>query len=166
MCKSRNFLDWMSDLEDSFKVKSISPHLMSIAIANDVIIEHVQDYAAREISNSSTCKNNYLSVTWAFLTIDVEAQQTLFRGNTTLTKIVELCMSWFGKSFLEASIGNVLRRVYADEVTLEVDPTRNGKNTKDTERNVEHLIYWCKEFWDQIYSVRAACPKFVCLINP
>jgi len=69
MCKSRNFLDWMSDLENSLKLKSISPHLMSIAIANDVVIEHVQDYAAREIVNSSTCKNNYLSQTLAFLTI-------------------------------------------------------------------------------------------------
>ena len=62
MCKSRNFLDWMSDLEESLKLKSVSPHLMSIAIANNVVFEHVQEYAAREIANSSTCKNNYLSV--------------------------------------------------------------------------------------------------------
>ena len=68
MCKSRNFLDWMSDLEDTLKVKGISRHLTSIAIANNVVIEHVQDYAAREIANASTCKNDYLSVTFAFLT--------------------------------------------------------------------------------------------------
>jgi hypothetical protein len=37
---------------------------MSIAIANNVVIEHVQAYAAREIeiANSSTCKINQLSV--------------------------------------------------------------------------------------------------------
>ena len=73
-------------------------------------------------------------------------------------------MAWFGKPFLEASIGNVLRKLCAEKIAIEVDPIRSGKNTKDVERNVEHLIYWCQEFWNQIYSVRAACPKFVCLV--
>ena len=52
----------MSDLENTLKLKSVSRHLMSIAIANNVVIEHVRDYAAREIANTSTCKNNYLFV--------------------------------------------------------------------------------------------------------
>ena len=163
MCKSRNFLDWMSDLENTLNLKSISRHLMSIAIANDVVIEHVRDYAAREIANTSTCKNNYLSVTLVFLTI-ITVQYTLFRGNTTLTKTVDLCMSWFGKPFLEASIGNVLRRLFTEKIAIEVDPMQSGKGTKAVERNVERLIYWCQEFWNQIYSVRTACPKFVCLV--
>ena len=94
--------------------------------------------------------------------IYVEAQQTLFRGNTTLTRVVELCMNWFGKPFLEASIGNVLRELCAEKISIEVDPMRSGKGTKDAERNVEHLIHWCKKFWDQIYKVRVTCPKFVC----
>lgn len=59
MCKSRNFLDWISDLEDV----NVSTHLMSIAVANDVVIEHVQEYAAREIANSSARKNENLSMT-------------------------------------------------------------------------------------------------------
>lgn len=73
-------------------------------------------------------------------------------------------MIWFGKPFLEASIGNVLRRLCAEKITIEVDPMVSGKGTKDVERNLEHLIYWCQEFWNQIYSVRATCPKFVYLI--
>jgi hypothetical protein len=137
---------------------------MSIAVANNVVIEHVRDYTAREIANTSTCKNNYLlSVTVAFLTI-IEVQQTLFRGNTIFTKTVELCMSWFGKPFLEASIGNVLRRIFTEKITIEVDPVQSGKGAKTVERNVERLVYWCQEFWNQIYSVRTACPKFVCLV--
>ena len=107
----------------------------------------------------------YLSVTLASLTITgIEAQQTLFRGNTTFTKAVELCMSCLGKPFLEASIGNVLRRLCAEKIAIEVDPARSGKGTRAVERNVERLIYWCQEFWNQIYSVRSACPKFVCLV--
>jgi hypothetical protein len=78
---------------------------------------------------------------------------------------MELCMTWYGKAFLEASIGSVIRRVCAEKVAIEVDPFRSGKSTKDVERNVDQLIYWCQEFWTQIYSVRAECPQcvlFVC----
>lgn len=70
-------------------------------------------------------------------------------------------MAWYGRAFLEASIGNALRRICAEKVAIEVDPLRSGKGVKDVERNVELLIYWCHEFWKQIYSVRAECPKWV-----
>jgi hypothetical protein len=71
---------------------------------------------------------------------------------------MELCMNWYGKAFLEASIGGVLRRLCAEKVAIEVDPMRSGKGTKDVERNLEQLIYWCGEFWKQIYAVRTECP--------
>ncbi|KAF8973924.1 Rho GTPase activation protein [Flammula alnicola] len=140
-CSSRSILDWMSDLENRLKLKSISSHLMSVAVATNVVIEQVQEYASREVENSAT------------------SHQTLFRGNTTLTKTIELCMTWYGKAFLEASIGNVLRRLCTEKIAIEVDPMRSGKGAKDVERNVEQLIYWCHEFWNQIYSVRAECPN-------
>ena len=73
-------------------------------------------------------------------------------------------MTWFGKPFLEASIGNVLRRLFTEKIAIEVDPVQSGKSTRVVERNVERLVYWCQEFWNQIYSVRTACPKFVCLV--
>ena len=99
----------------------------------------------------------------SLLTI-IEVEQTLFRGNTIFTKAVELCMSRFGKPFLEASIGKVLRRLFTEKISIEVDPMQSGKGSKVVERNVERLVYWCQEFWNQIYSVRTACPKFVCLV--
>ncbi|KAF8873707.1 hypothetical protein CPB84DRAFT_618997 [Gymnopilus junonius] len=139
-CSSRSFLDWTSDLESRLKLKTISPHLLSIAVATNVVIEQVQDYASREIDNSTS-------------------HHTLFRGNTILTKTIELCMTWYGKAFLEASIGPVLRRLVAEKVTIEVDPMRSGKSTRDVEKNVELLIHWCQEFWKQIYSVRTECPN-------
>lgn len=65
----------------------------------------------------------------------------------------------FGKPFLEASIGPVIRRLIAEKVHIEVDPLRSGKGTKDQEKNVEHLVAWCKEFWNNIYAVRGECPS-------
>ena len=74
---------------------------------------------------------------------------------------MELCMAWYGKAFLDSSIGAPLRRLCAEKVAIEVDPVRSGKGPKDIERNVETLIYWCQEFWNQIYSVRDECPRSV-----
>ncbi|RDB28888.1 putative Ras GTPase-activating-like protein ngap [Hypsizygus marmoreus] len=139
--KSRNFLDWMNDFETKLKLKTISAHLMSVAIARNVLVEQVQELASREVDGTPS------------------SHQTLFRGNTILTKVMELSMAWYGKAFLEASIGSVLRRLCAEKVSIEVDPLRSGKSTKDVERNVDQLIYWCQEFWNQIYSVRAECPQ-------
>ena len=71
-------------------------------------------------------------------------------------------MTWYGRSFLEASIGTVLRKLIASNIAIEVDPMRlTGKTAKEVERNNEILLYWCQHFWDQIYSVRTECPKYV-----
>lgn len=89
------------------------------------------------------------------------AQNTLFRGNTVLTKTMELAMNWFGKSFLEASVGPVIRQLVSKEVMIEVDPVRSGRGQKDQERNVDLLVFWCNEFWKHIYSKREECPQCV-----
>lgn len=138
---SRNSLDWMEEFESKLKLKTVATHLMSLAVANNKLVDHVQMLASREVDGTPS------------------SHQTLFRGNTTLTKVMELCMGWYGKPFLEASVGPVLRRLCAEKVAIEVDPVRSGKGSKDVERNVDQLIYWCQEFWNQIYSVRSECPN-------
>jgi hypothetical protein len=73
-------------------------------------------------------------------------------------------MGWYGKSFLEASVGFAIRRLCLDNVSIEVDPLRNAKGPKDVERNVDLLVYWCREIWEQIYSVRQQCPEYAPLL--
>ncbi|KAG5647991.1 hypothetical protein DXG03_007025 [Asterophora parasitica] len=138
---SRNFLDWVHDFESKLKLKTLSTHLMSVAVARNVLIQQVQELASREVDGTPS------------------SHSTLFRGNTILTKVMESCMALYGNAFLEASIGGVLRRLCAEKVAIEVDGQRSGKNTKDVERNVDLLNYWCQEFWNQIYSVRTECPQ-------
>lgn len=138
---SRNFLDWMADCESKLKLKAVAIQLMSVAVAKDVFLEQVQELASRVVDGTP------------------HSHSTLFRGNTTLTKVMELCMAWYGKTFLDASIGAPLRRLCTEKIAIEVDPVRSGRGPKEIERNVELLIYWCQEFWNQIYSVRDECPK-------
>ncbi|OCH96153.1 Rho GTPase activation protein [Obba rivulosa] len=138
---SRNALDWMQDLETHFKLKTISSHIMSIAIAKNVLMDNIMELADREVDGTVT------------------SHQTLFRGNTVLTKTIELFMAWYGTSFLEASIGETIRRLCADRVGIEVDPVRSGKSVKGIEKNVELLVYWCEELWTHIYEARRECPQ-------
>ncbi|TFL06548.1 Rho GTPase activation protein [Pterulicium gracile] len=138
---SRNLLDWTTDLDNRLKVKNLSHQLMSIAVAKNVLVEQVADLAEREVESSATTKH------------------TLFRGNTTFTKTMEACLTFYGKPFLEASVGTVVRRLCAENISIEIDPIRSaGKSPREMEKSVDLLIHWCGEFWKQIYSVRAECP--------
>ncbi|EPQ60641.1 Rho GTPase activation protein [Gloeophyllum trabeum ATCC 11539] len=138
---SRNCLDWMSDLEGRLQLTSLSSQVLSISIARNVLLDHIFELADREVDGTPHSHN------------------TLFRGNTVLTKTMEMSMAWYGKGFLEASIGPVIRRLYAERITIEIDPARSqGRSAKDIERNVDQLVYWCQEVWGNIYSMRGECP--------
>ena len=71
---------------------------------------------------------------------------------------VELFMTWYGKSFLESSVGGVIRRIAVGRVSIEVDPSKTSKPIRDLEKNVDSLVQWCQELWDSIYRVRSECP--------
>jgi len=136
----RNYLDWMVDLDTKFKIREASGPLISMAVAKNILLSNVFEMADREVEETTS------------------SHHTLFRGNTVLTKTIESLMGWYGKSFLEASVGVTIRRLCLDNVAIEVDPVRNAKGPKDIERNVDLLVYWCREIWEQIYSVRQQCP--------
>jgi hypothetical protein len=55
---SRNFLDWMGDLENKMQLKTISTQLMSIAVAKNTLIEQIFAIADREVDGSPHCKFN------------------------------------------------------------------------------------------------------------
>ena len=71
---------------------------------------------------------------------------------------IELFMTWYGKPFLESSIGSVIRRICIERVAIEVDPSKTSKPTQDLDKNVDTLVNWCQEMWDSIYRVRSECP--------
>lgn len=76
---------------------------------------------------------------------------------------MELAMAFYGRAFLEASIGRNIRQIFFEKITIEVDPNRNGKSPKDVERGIEQLVEWCQTIWDSIYAHRSDCPQYVVL---
>jgi hypothetical protein len=71
---------------------------------------------------------------------------------------IELFMAWYGKPFLESSVGSVIRRICIERVSIEVDPSKPPKPTRDPDRNVDTLVNWCQEIWDSIYRAKSECP--------
>lgn len=74
-------------------------------------------------------------------------------------------MNWYGKDFLDASVGGVIRRIISEKVAIEVDPNRTARNPKDQEKkgpkDQDRLVYWCSELWLNIYNTREQCPQYV-----
>jgi hypothetical protein len=147
----------MIDLGLKYKIEQVSDQLVSIAVAKDILLSNVFEMADREVDGtpSSECTRPFD----VYVVIHGQsAHRTLFRGNTVLTKTIESLMGWYGKNFLEASVGLTIRRLCLENVSIEVDPLRNPKGPKDVERNVDLLVFWCREIWEQIYSMRQQCP--------
>lgn len=67
-------------------------------------------------------------------------------------------MTWYGRPFLESSIGSVIRRICIERVSIEVDPLKTPKPNRDVEKNVDTLVHWCQELWEAIYRSRSQCP--------
>jgi hypothetical protein len=58
----RNFMEWMSDFESKFKLKTISHQLISIAVARNDLIEQVQEIATREVDGTPSCESLFVVV--------------------------------------------------------------------------------------------------------
>lgn len=151
----------MIDLDAKFKTREVSSQLVSIAVAKNILLPNVFEMARREVEETPSCKSRVCFDRPHAGIHGQLAHHTLFRGNTVLTKTIESLMGWYGKSFLEASVGVTIRRLCLDNISIEVDPLRNAKGPKDVERNLDLLVYWCGEIWEQIYSVRQQCPEYV-----
>lgn len=94
--------------------------------------------------------------------LDAPSESTLFRGNTLLSKSIELYMRIIGADWLESSIGDVIRRICQERIEVEIDPSKipgaeRDKNIQD--QHVAALQVWTSQVWDAIYISRHRCPR-------
>ncbi|KAK3847451.1 MAG: hypothetical protein J3R72DRAFT_165095 [Linnemannia gamsii] len=76
-----------------------------------------------------------LAVAWLNTLIDEEIAEatatrinTLFRGNTLLTKALDAYMRLVGTEYLDDTLGDILRSICKNKIACEVDPSRLEKN--------------------------------------
>ena len=88
----------------------------------------------------------------------------LFRGNSLLTKSLELYMRRVGKEYLEETLGQSLRDIDESNPDCEVDPNRVSEETV-LRRNWVNLIALTENLWQSIFTSVHRCPvelRLVC----
>lgn len=81
----------------------------------------------------------------------------LFRGNSLLTKALDLHMRRLGKEYLEDTLSEKMRDIEESDPECEVDPHK-VKNPEDLERNWRNLKALTENIWDSISSSALRCP--------
>ena len=87
----------------------------------------------------------------------------LFRGNTLLTKALDLHMQRLGKEYLEDALSEKMRDIDESDPDCEVDPNR-VQNSQDLERNWRNLIALTENIWKSISASATRCPPELRLI--
>ena len=82
----------------------------------------------------------------------------LFRGNTLLTKSLDLHMKRLGKEYLEETLCEKLREINEKDPDCEVDPNRVSSQ-HELDRNWRRLINCTEEVWRSIYNSVSRCPQ-------
>ena len=81
----------------------------------------------------------------------------LFRGNSLLTKALDLHMRRLGKEYLEDTLSEKMRDIDESDPECEVDPHR-VRNQEDLERNWRNLKALTENIWNSIAGSAARCP--------
>ncbi|PVH97023.1 hypothetical protein DM02DRAFT_534083 [Periconia macrospinosa] len=87
----------------------------------------------------------------------------LFRGNTLLTKSLDIHMKRLGKEYLEETLSEKLREINEKDPECEVDPNRVSSQS-DLDRNWRRLINLTEDVWRAIYNSASRCPQELRLI--
>ena len=81
----------------------------------------------------------------------------LFRGNSLLTKALDLHMRRLGKEYLEETLSQRIQDIDESDPECEVDPNR-VQNPEDLQRNWRNLIALTENIWKSIYASAPRCP--------
>ncbi|WEW60596.1 GTPase activating factor [Emydomyces testavorans] len=81
----------------------------------------------------------------------------LFRGNSLLTKSLDMHMRRLGKEYLVETIGAGLRDIDESDPDCEIDPNRVNRQ-EDLERNWRNLILLTSNMWNSIAGSASRCP--------
>eukprot|EP01119_Soliformovum_irregulare_P019013 TRINITY_DN593_c0_g1_i4.p1 TRINITY_DN593_c0_g1~~TRINITY_DN593_c0_g1_i4.p1 ORF type:complete len:657 (-),score=175.68 TRINITY_DN593_c0_g1_i4:386-2356(-) len=83
--------------------------------------------------------------------------ETIFRGNSMATKVVDAYMKLAGLPYLKATLGDSIQRLYTLKHSCELDPTRleEGEDAKENLHNLETEV---QTILGKIFAALDACP--------
>lgn len=87
---------------------------------------------------------------------------TLFRGNSLLSKTTEAYFFKVGYEYIEISIAPILREIINSNESCELDPAQiklqDDEKSKVIDENFERLISWVNKIWSKIYETSNDLP--------
>ncbi|KAG0057627.1 hypothetical protein BGZ83_007000 [Gryganskiella cystojenkinii] len=106
-----------------------------------------------------------LAVLWLNSLIDEEIAEvnpmrvnTLFRGNTLLTKALDAYMRLVGTEYLDDTLGDILRNICKNKISCEVDPSKLEKND-DAAKQWRTLMTHTRACWKAVTDSVNNFPK-------
>ncbi|CAH1782111.1 unnamed protein product, partial [Owenia fusiformis] len=118
--------------------------LVKIFLCNGNIVQFIQQLVKWEIAN----------------TVDVN---TLFRGNTLLSKCIDELMKLLGQDYLLDTLQPIISEIETGQKDCEIDPTRLPDMT-DPHENMENLEYYVSHILDSITQSSLSCPVLMCSV--
>lgn len=83
---------------------------------------------------------------------------TLFRGNSLLTKALDTYMKRLGREYLEETLGKHLQHIAEEDMLCEVDPMKLVDNPEQIQKNWKTLLGLTRGIWDAIFRSASKCP--------
>lgn len=156
------------------ELKRLSEVLVNIFQATGCIIDWLMSLIEEEVDGVT--KDSFLSLSKSRLgqegrsdaVRDMNKNATLeanllFRGNTLLTKALDVHMRRIGSEYLASAIGQVVEEICEANIDCEVDPNR-VPNANDVQRNWTRLIAITEKVWEAIVISADNCPTELKLI--
>ncbi|KAF9437305.1 hypothetical protein BGZ76_001254 [Entomortierella beljakovae] len=108
-----------------------------------------------------------LAIVWLNSLIDEEIAEadptrvnTLFRGNTLLTKALDAYMRLVGTEYLDDTLGDILRNICVNKIACEVDPSKLEKNDDAyTKAQWKALMHHTRTCWRAVIESVDQFPK-------
>jgi Ras GTPase-activating protein 3 len=88
---------------------------------------------------------------------------TLFRGNSIATKMVDEFMKLIGLSYLRRTLQCCIDEIFESRKSCEIDPSKlcDGENI---DVNMTNLLYFVEKILSAIVSSSLSCPRLMCRI--
>lgn len=147
-------------------LSDLSDHDILYDIANNVNdLEAAADLVLRTSLEQRTLQARLKQMIELEIDGDESTANILFRGNTLLTKMIELYLRLVGSDFLFSALGDIVTALCKDDIEIEIDPSRLKARHRSLPENVAELNRWATSLWNSLYQARHKCPKFVPLAS-
>ncbi|CCH59381.1 hypothetical protein TBLA_0B05530 [Henningerozyma blattae CBS 6284] len=157
------------DFKENFKINDTSKILLDVfQVLNrqNCWFEQLMEKELSDVNNSiNKIKNSSATTSVKGISNSTSnIYNTLFRGNSVLTKSLEKYFFRVGTEYLDKSVGSTLRKIISQNKSCEIDKQRYDSNLspeekeKTFDRNKKHLMYYIKDIWKNIYNTSNDLP--------